>query len=173
MSHEHTDPHHSERQLGQTHQEIVQYNDGQLAIKISGHQGDGIDFSKHKWGPDKLDGEAIVLTESGNGYYVWTNEDHTLVVNAGETKRQGHLVAAENKHYPVHFPPIEFEKSWHIPGFYDTSPVKSVLMKYKWAHPNSKVGKQVDLPDTDTPNPFVQMKKLAYEHGYSYRREPF
>jgi hypothetical protein len=135
-------------------QETLQYQNGQLALKITGEQGAKFDFDKHKWSPIESMGEGIVSTKSGNDYYIFTKNDRTYVVNTRESDRGEKLVAAY-KEFPAQLPSVELGKPWEIPGFCTTSDVESVLLKYKIADPNQNVGRKID-----DPNPFDKYQSL-------------
>jgi hypothetical protein len=130
-------------------QEIVQYQNGPLALCLTGERGAKLDFALHKYSPTRPMREAIVSTKSGNDYYILTNGGRTYVINTRESSEQGKLVAAY-KEFPADLPPIEFGKPWTIPGFYTTSDVESVLLKYK-------IG-DIGERKINEPNPFDEYK---------------
>jgi hypothetical protein len=136
-------------------QEIVQYQDDQLALSITGETGAKFDFDKHKWSPTEPTGEGIVSTKSGNDYYIFTRHKRTHVVNTRESDKRGELVAADIEQYPAQLPPMEFGKPWKIPGFYTTSDVESILLRYKVAVSGHDVGRKIDGP-----NPFDKYQSL-------------
>lgn len=139
-------------------QESVQYQNGQLALNITGESGAQFDFNQHKWSPTRPMGEGIVSTKSGNDYYIFTDAEKgiTYVVNTRETVRRGKLVAAHTEQYPGYLPAVEFGQPWDLPGFYITSDVESILLKYKKASNNyADVDRKIDGP-----NPFDTYKSL-------------
>ena len=135
-------------------QETVQYQDDQLALSITGDRGAKFDFENHKWSPTEPMGEGIVSTKSGNDYYIFTRHKRTYIVNTRETTEQGKVIAAA-KESPAQLPPVEFGKPWKIPGFYTTSDIESVLLRYKVAVPGHNVGRP-----RDEPNPFDKYQSL-------------
>lgn len=159
----------------EVHQETIQYSDGQQALELTGPEGSVLDWNSHKYSPTQhYDNEAIVLTSSGNGYYVATlyqgSEPIPVVVNIGATIKQDRLVAAENdSHRMPELPPVTLHRPWHIPDFYSTSGVEKVLLKYR------KVGRghedpsarKTDLTGAEIPNPFAQYRELLKKYGYS------
>lgn len=141
--------------------ETVQYQNGQLAVRITGDRGAKFDFDMHKWSPTKLMRKGIVSTKSGNDYYIFTRSDHTYIINTRETIKRGKLVAVY-KEYPAHLPLIELGKSWKSPGFYATSDVESVLLKYKVTAPEQNMGRKID-----DPNPFDTYEDILKRYGRS------
>jgi hypothetical protein len=79
---------------------------------------------------------------------IFTKRGHTYIVNTRETDKQGKLIADE-KASPAQLPPVEFGNAWKIPGFYTTSEVESILLRYKMAADGHDVGHKID-----SPNPF-------------------
>lgn len=167
MSHEPARP--AAANLGLTHeldrQEIIQYNDGQLALRIEGEKGEVFDWTKHKYDPDgHPDNAAIVLTESGNGYYVKGGWNSPMrIVNIGESIRQGKLVAAERQDDSHGIPNVTFGESWEVPGFYTTSPVRTIFLKYKQTTPGTTHpgARKIDAEGKADPNPFDEYERFV------------
>jgi hypothetical protein len=136
-------------------QEILQYQNNQLVLRLTGERGTVFDFDLHKYSPTKQQNEAIASTKSGNDYYIFTKGDRTYIVNIGETNEQGKLIAAY-KEFPADLPQIEFGRPWKIPGFYHTSDVESILLKYKIGDIGHKI---------DEPNPFDKYINLLKKYG--------
>jgi len=135
-------------------QETLQYADDQLALYLTGERGAKFNFDEHKWSPTERSGEAIITTESGNEYHMFNRRHHIYIVNTNESEKQGKLVIG--RYAPnITPPPIEFGKPWKIPGFYTTTEVDSVLLRYKVVAPGKEVGHKID-----SPNPFDKYQRL-------------
>lgn len=141
------------------HQETLQYPDGQLALKITGESGEVFDW-EHKWSPSQ-EGEAILTTQSGNSYFIHNGHQATYIVNMGETARLGKPVAAISTGYPTEFPPVEFGTPWEVPGFVRTTPVQSVLLRYKVATEGNRLGTAVQEED-----PFKGSRAILKQVGF-------
>lgn len=135
------------------HQEMVQYNDGEVALGFR-TPGDvlvlGYD-SKFKYARALHSGGsgdmAIVRTKSGNAYGIGQG----IVINA--RKRKAYRL-------PDKLPEIEIGKSWLIPGVQQTSDIEEVQFRYKTA-PEGYGEVQVDRP---SPFPALQAQiELAKE----------
>lgn len=127
------------------HQEMVQYNDGGVALCFR-TPGDvlklGYDSTfkyarfLHSGGSGNM---AIVKTKSGNAYVIGQG----IVINARERKAY---------RLPDELPEIEIGKSWLIPGVQQTSDIEEVQFRYKTA-PDGYGEVQVDRP-----SPFPALK---------------
>lgn len=149
-----------ELQIPKYTEETVQYKNGQLAIRLHGEFGTKFDFAKHKWSPTEPGEQAIVSTESGNDYYIFTDGHwRTYIVNTGESVRTGRLVAAY-RDFPAKLPQVQFGKSWNIPGFYRTTGVERILLRYKIAPEGHSVGSAIDGP-----NPFDKYQNIVKTYG--------
>ena len=150
-----------EAQIPRYNQEWLQYNDDQLALLVKGEDGAQFDWKMHKYSPTEVGNEGIVKTKSGNNYYIFSDRDNTYLVNVGASHDQGKIVSASGK-YPVELPPLEFGKPWDVPGFFKTSDVDSLLLRYEMAAEGKTPGRKID-----TANPF---DKLAEIKGALSRR---
>jgi hypothetical protein len=135
-------------------QEWLQYNDDQLALLITGEQGAKFDWNMHKYSPTEIGNEGILKTKSGNNYYIFTDRDKTYLVNARETHEQKKIIAASGE-YPLELPPLEFGKPWNASGFYHTSDIESLLLRYKIAAKDTTQGRKID-----SPNPFDKYAEM-------------
>jgi len=158
-------------------QETLQYSDGQLVLRYTGETGAVFDWGKHKWGPHHVGNEAILMTESGNAYYFHNAPQELYVVNIGETMKTKKLVGASNPNYNAELPAVEFHRSYQIPGFYGTTPVREVLLRYyKVASKDQPLGREIAQP-----SPFAQYRELLKEqygfvedeNGFHYPRQVF
>lgn len=148
----------------QLHQEIIHYGDGHLLIRFTGDSGAELDFSKHKYDPGTLDGQGLVVTQSGNRYLIRTDEDSTAVINAGESARSRRLVGGHSVEYPARFNPIRFGEPWEVVGVGTTSPVEEVYLGGKWAHPSQDAG----YPKVEGQNPISVAEQKLVPLGYDH-----
>lgn len=139
------------------HEALLQYNDNQLVIRVTGDPGVKFDFEQHKYNPVNPWGEGIVTTLSGNEYFIFRRSLSlpATILNTRESIKQGRLIAAYFKQRDFELPPVEFGKPWAIPGFYTTSAVRSLLLGSGVASPDHTVGRKLDEP-----NPFDKYWRL-------------
>jgi hypothetical protein len=136
-------------------QEVVQYEDDQLALKLSGDRGAVVNLETHKYSPTSHLGEGIISTASGNEYYILTSRGRTYIVNTNETLKKGRLVLLCDGYDAESLPPVKLGEPWLVPGFFRTTSVVSVLLKYKVAALGSDVWHKVTGP-----NPFDSHRML-------------
>jgi hypothetical protein len=122
--------------------DTLQYRDQKLALLITGERGTKFDWDRFKWTPTEPEEEGIVSTASGNDYYIYTDWQRTYIVNTRESERKGQLVAAYSKGIKARLPEITFGEPWRIPGFYTTTEIESILLKYKIGD----IGDKIDEP---------------------------
>jgi hypothetical protein len=152
----------SEESLPLLHEDIIEFIDGALAIRIRGVRGATFNFGdgSHKYDPaDDITQDAIVRTKSGNTYFI-SHDSHggTYVVNTRETERSGRLVAAYSAGRPTPLPKLEFGRPWSVAELH-TSDVTALLLQYKVAEGSPGLGRRVDQP-----NPFPICKALLRRH---------
>ena len=151
-------PHHPDSQSHEPRprREVVQYPDGQCALSLTGELGTTFDFQGHKWSPTDLLGEGVVKTRSGNDYYIFTSDqtNSTYILNTNVSREKGTPEVDVRRKRPVILPPVEFGRPWEIPGFYTTTPVTEVLLKYTETAPGQEGYKQIDK------NPFEEYKNI-------------
>jgi hypothetical protein len=131
--------------------ELLQYSDNQLAIRVTGNPGVIFEFAKHKYNPVDPWGEGIVSTRSGNDYFIFRRSLSlpATIVNTRESIKQGKPIVAHFTPRDFELPHVEFGKPWAIRGFYTTSAVCSILLASSVASPGHPVGREIDKP-----NPF-------------------
>lgn len=135
------------REVFQPHQEIVQFNDGEMALGFRVPDDElylGPD-SVHKYARNlELDHMAIIKTKSGNTYGLARG----LVIN--ENFQRAYELPEDTIHVTIGEPCV-------IPSVGSTSDVESVMLRYKVTSPNSEMAdKQVD-----TPSPFKDLEAQA------------
>lgn len=123
-----------------THQEIVQFSDGEMALGFR-TPGDELTLghnSKHKYARsfDTID-MAIIKTKSGNTYGIAQG----LVVN--KDRQRAYELPEDTIDVTIGEPCV-------IPGVGSTTNVESVMLRYKVATPGSEIADQ----QVDEPSPF-------------------
>lgn len=149
----------------QLHREVIHYGDGHLLIRFTGDPSAELDLSKHKYDPGTFDGQGLVVTHSGNRYLIRTDQDSTVVINAGESARSRRLVGGHSIEYPARFNPIRFGEPWEVVGVGTTSPVEEVYLGGKWAHPSQDAG----YPKVEGQNPIGALKQELVPLGFRDR----
>lgn len=126
------------------HQEVVQFNDGEMALGFR-TPGDKLPLgydSKHKYASsfDTID-MAIIKTKSGNTYGIAQG----LVVN--KDRQRAFELPEDTIDVTIGEPCV-------IPGVGSTSDVESVMLRYKVTAPGSEMADQ----QVDAPSPFKALE---------------
>jgi hypothetical protein len=127
------------------HQEIVQFNDGEMALGFR-TPGDRLPLgyeSRHKYASNfDLSDMAIIKTKSGNAYAL-----------------AGGLVINKNRQVAYELPEdtiqVTIGEPCVIPGVGSTTEVESVMLRWKTTSPGSEMADQ----QVDAPSPFVALQE--------------
>lgn len=126
------------------HQEIVQFNDGEMALGFR-EPGDKLPLgydSGHKYARNfDLSDMAIIKTKSGNTYGLAGG----LVINKG--RQRAYELPEDTIQVTIGEPCV-------IPGVGSTSDVESVMLRYKVTTPGSEMADQ----QVDAPSPFKALQ---------------
>jgi hypothetical protein len=131
------------------HQEVVQFNDGEMALRFH-TPGDKLPLgyeSRHKYATH-FGGEdmAIIKTKSGNVYSL----AGSLIIN--KNRQQAFKLPGGTIQVTIGEPCV-------MPGVGSTSNVESVMLRYKGAAPDSEIADQ----QVDAPSPFKALKAQVEE----------